>query len=184
MTSQPPPADQPGRAWRPSAPGPAPVAPTKTTVAGAVSHRGRKLFLLLVAIMALGGAIAAWLLYIRRFEEPFLLLIPITQYLDDRELPANGWGEQDSVLLRQHFSQSKKASNNAQERHKLQDLLKSLRDKKYEKYPAVIVYLCALGAHQGDQVFVLAGDAQRMNPDTWIPLSTVLDSLRHCPNSN
>ena len=55
--------------WRPHGAGPGVQAPG----AAAASARGKKAFLLAALMLALGGAAAAWLLYVRPMVAPYVL---------------------------------------------------------------------------------------------------------------
>src|SRR5687768_555885 len=54
---------------------------------------------LLLGVLALAGAIAAWLLHPKPFEPPTFLALWVDQYPDPR-LPVNRWAHKDREALR------------------------------------------------------------------------------------
>src|SRR5258708_2574469 len=128
MSQGQPSPDQPARACRPSSPDKPPVVKSTPTARRSGSNRHRKVFFLLATTLALCGAILAWLLLPKPFDDPLFLALPITEYRGPG-LPANATAEQDGVALRQHFPNSRKAFN-FQERHQLEAVLNGLRQEK------------------------------------------------------
>jgi hypothetical protein len=167
---------RPDRAWRVSPTNAAPAAKTAAGAQGAGARRW-KTFLLLVTILTLCGVVLAWVFLLRRFTEPYFLAIPITEYRG-AGLPRNTCAEKDCDLLKKHFANNHVAFN-FQERRQLEGLLHSLADEKYEKTP-VVVYLAAYAVYCAGEVYILPGDAQLKKPATWVPLVSVVKSLRQC----
>ena len=80
MSQGQPSPNRPARSWRPGSADAAPVAKSAAAPRPSGRSRGRQVFFLLATILTLCGAILAWVLLLRRFEEPLFLAIPITEY--------------------------------------------------------------------------------------------------------
>jgi hypothetical protein len=176
---QPSPA-QPGRAWRTSPPDTAPAAKSAPGVGRAGARRWKK-FVLLAAILALGGVILAWFFLLTRFTEPYFLAIPVTEYRG-AGLPSNAWAVKDCEVLMKHFANSRNGFN-FQERRQLEGLLHSLAEEKYEKSP-VVVYLSAHAVYCHGAVYILPANAVLDQRDTWLALADVVKALRQCKSSH
>jgi hypothetical protein len=128
-------------------------------------------------MLALVGALVAWVLFLRVFRSPVFLTIPIVEYTDPH-FPPNSLAEQDSDALLQCFEEGKrtKAFDNQQ-----RDLLeKKLAEIRSLPDPAVVVHLSALARSKDGELFVLPADADADDPSTWLPFRTVLQSLQQC----
>src|SRR5437762_3103720 len=90
------PADRPVQRWKPH-----------SAAGGARLQRGPVL-LLLAAVLALTGAIAAWLSYPQPFEPPYFLGLWVDQYEDER-LPPTRWADRDRSALTARWPRSNHA---------------------------------------------------------------------------
>jgi hypothetical protein len=144
-------------------------------VAGSPTGSRRKLLIgLLLGILALAGAVAAWLLYPRPFQPPTFLGIWIDQY--DRPVP---WAEADRRAVGAIWSESNNAFTSQDKRLFLQEL--EGLSKQPEGHPLVLF----LAAHvrrrpQGDAGLLMAHSSPD-RPDTWVPLEEVFQKLKACP---
>jgi hypothetical protein len=153
------------RTWRPASPTP-----------GTAGKSARMLRLLLVAmaLLALGGALIGWLLYLRPFHEAHFLPLCLNEY--GEEFPVRSWARQDADLLRS-LGWEERNTFTTQKR----DLLVSeLRDFTRAKCPGpLVVYLSAyaLAAPRGE-LCILPVDARLEQPSSWLPLREVFEHLR------
>jgi hypothetical protein len=146
--------------------------------AASSSARHRKALILLAVILALTGAIAAWLFYPRGLPVTAFVTIPIREYSDYR-YPINPFALQDSNLLVARFPKDlAHHAYTSQDRGSLLGELNALRGRSDR---ALVLHLRAHALRQGNTVYVLPADADPGNADTWLALDRVLESLRQCP---
>src|SRR5262245_20255420 len=137
----------------------------------------RKLYVALGLLLALLGATAAWLLYLRPLPPAAFLGGWIDQYRDAR-LPANAWAAQDC----QPFEKLPWRHTNVFPNQELRLLTKVLGDlSKGDDLPVVVLLSAHAAADSRGQVCLLPGDARPDNEKTWLPLADVLAYLRACP---
>jgi hypothetical protein len=155
------------RAWRPA--GGAPDS-------GRGARRGRALALA-AAVLALTGALAAWLLYHQPFPRPHFLPLCLDEYGDG--FPVRRWVRQDGDALRGLRWRESNAFT-SQQREQLRSELRNLAGLK----PAdpVVVYLSAYVLPRADGVCVLPVDARPDNPAGWVRLRDAFDHLLACPS--
>jgi hypothetical protein len=139
--------------------------------------RQRKILAILAALLALGGALAAWVLYPRGLPRPHFVAIVIDQYRDPH-LPARPWANRDRAALRTLGWQEQNAFT-SQEGGLLLQLLRDLGGNQPVDHP-LVVYLSAYAVADEGGVFLLPADARLDNPKTWLPLGDVLAPLRNC----
>jgi hypothetical protein len=168
---QPPAPNLPAPRWRGSGPaGPAGRRPGDPS-------RGRKLFLRLLLLAALVGAVTALLaLFIHPMREPYFTGLPVREY-DARLWPPNPLAVQDNKALLRHFEDPRDAYTS--QTH--DQILKELDNLRTRQGSPVVVYLTALAVATEDGVYVLPGDARPDDRDRWLPLREVLQRLRACP---
>src|SRR5262245_45819868 len=82
---------QPAPRWRPGAGGAA--------AADRAAARRRKIVWVVGALLAVAGALAAWLCYPRPFRRPYFLGLWIDQY-EQKGLPPRLWARPDRAALR------------------------------------------------------------------------------------
>jgi hypothetical protein len=172
-----PPLGQRSKGWRANSPN---AQAGRSPGAGPGVHspdRRLKIFFLLVAMLALAGVLLAWPLFLRPARPPFFLTIPITEY-SELTLPANSLAEQDSDALLRHFPDRAAKVFYCQERHLL---MKELDDLPNRGDSAVVVHLRAHAVSKDGDVFLLPGNADLGDPNTWLSLRDVLRSIRKCP---
>jgi hypothetical protein len=147
-------------------------SPDGSTSAKTASY-GTRAFRLLIVMMALAGAIAAWLFLFRGFEPPIFLTIPVTQYPVD--WPTNPLANRDSDLLLEHFrgDTNKQKTYASQTRSKMEQELRDLRNLPGKN--GQVVHLCANARAREGKVYLLPADANPDTPSTWIALADVLD---------
>jgi hypothetical protein len=139
--------------------------------------RGLRLFLTLAALLAVAGAVVGFLLYLRASPNPVFIGLWITEYKDP-DIPPSPYGEQDRAALRAFPWQGNDAFNSQEKERVVREL-----DRLREKPPAtaVAVYLSGYVVAGGDgRPCLLPGNARLDDEGSWLPMSTVLDSLRAC----
>jgi hypothetical protein len=128
-------------------------------------------------VLALTGALAAWLCYPQPFQAPRFLPLCVGEY--GEELPVRGWVRQDGELLRGLGWQEKNAFT-SQKRDLLLAELRALANLSPQGPVVVYVSAYALADPRGE-LCLLPVDARLDRPDTWLPLREVFDLLRACP---
>jgi len=142
------------------------------------SARRKKALVLVALILALTGAIAAWVFYTKDLPATAFVTMPIREY-SIRQFPANAYAVQDSDLLLRHFPEGLRQKDyTSQTRAWLLNELNALETRKEE---ALVVHLRAHGLRDDQGVYVLPGDADPVNPASWVPLAEVLEKMRKCP---
>jgi hypothetical protein len=166
-----PPVSRPNRTWHAGTAKPTAVVQTP------MGRRRRKIFIVLAAMLALVGAIAAWLLFLRPFTEPEFLTIAITNYRD-RAYPVNAFAEEDSEALRKHFQQGAHARDQ-QEHDKLKTELEKLQAVTAK---AKVVHLCGFARVYQEKLYLLPADASFAEASRdWLAMEEVLKALEKCP---
>ena len=165
---------------KPSEPGPRPWrrggAPQErlSQPSWSLSARQRQLYWIIAGLCAVGGAILAWVLVFRAFDEPFFLSVTVTAY-DDPGLPPVAWAAQDGSLLLTHFSEARRRNLfNCQQAHELRE---ALRDIQKINAPAIVVHLRAHALARDGGVFLLPGDANLEERHKWVGIDEVLQML-------
>jgi hypothetical protein len=144
---------------------------------GTSGKRG-KVVAVLAAVLALTGAIAAWLLYPSPFHRPHFVAMWIDQY-SDRAVPAHRWASQDRAALRS-LSWQEQNTFTSQERGLLVQELHHLKSRTPQD--AVVIALSAFAATTPEgELCVLPGDARLDQPSTWLSLREVLALIQACP---
>jgi hypothetical protein len=142
--------------------------------------RGARRTVAFIAFLAVAGAVAGVLTYIRGADPPQLVTIPISEYADPA-WPPNPFAEEDCDALQAAFPDAagQEKAYTSQELHLLRTKLEGL--KKVKSSQPVVVHLTALGMTRGPTVYVVPGDAKPDDPDTWLPVDAVLDAVAGCP---
>jgi hypothetical protein len=155
--------------------------PGAATAGRPAPGKRRKVLILSAVVLALAGAIAAWLLYPRAFQQPYFLALLLDQH-DDRRLPANAWADADRTALRQVWTDGNSAFT-SQTRPLLLGELDRLKDRSGDQ--PVVIYLsgCALPDAKGN-VCLLVSESDPTRPDTWVPLAEVFARLKKCEAKN
>ncbi|MFL5246139.1 MAG: caspase domain-containing protein [Gemmataceae bacterium] len=142
------------------------------------TSRRTQIILLTVVLLALIGMIAGWILWPTPFRAPYFLSIPMTEYTA-KQFPVLAFTEQDSDVLLRHFpEENRKQAFQSQQRDLLVRELSALKARKEE---AVIVHFRGHALERGKDVYLIPGDAQPDQPETWLPLDELLDALDRCP---
>jgi hypothetical protein len=151
------------------------LAPPPDTRSG--SSRRLRVFVLAAGVLALTGALLAWLCYPEPYHPPHFLPLCLGEY--GEEWPVRGWVRQDGELLRGLGWQEKSAFT-SQKRDLLLAELRTFTGRKSSG--PVVVYLSAyvLPDPHGE-LCLLPVDARLDRPDTWLPLRDVFGLLRSCP---
>jgi hypothetical protein len=158
--------------WRSAAPTPAGRRKPTSNL------RRQKAFALGAIILALIGAIAAWVFFVRPLDPPYFLTIPVSEYTA-ADLPINSFAEQDSDALLKHFADhgvGKKAFE-SQVRRRLVEEFDTLRNRSDAP---VVVHLRAHALWREGKVQILPGDADLDDPSTWLSLDEVLQAIGRC----
>jgi hypothetical protein len=151
---------------------------------GARSHQ-RTALLVAGVMLALAGALAGLLFYLREAPRPSFVAIVIDQYratdrYGDLRFPVSAWSAQDRAALGMLGWQGYGAFN-SQSRGLLVQELTHLGQGRPAGQPLVI-YLCAYAAVREDGVLcLLPADAQLDDGATWLPLREVFALLKQCP---
>jgi hypothetical protein len=161
-------AASPKRRWRDQSAGQAGTAPAR---------RRRAVVVVLGVMLALAGAAAALVLFLRPVQAPRFLSVPIVEYTEPR-LPPNPLAEQDSDALVAHFpGEAGKKAFESQQRDRL---LKELDGLKGAKESAVVVHLRAHAVSRGGKVHLLPANAKLDDPATWLSLDEIIRRVRQC----
>jgi hypothetical protein len=138
----------------------------------------RKVLALAGTVLALAGAIAGVIYWLRPVPPPYFLAAWIDQYPDPR-VPVNPWAAQDrQALLDVGWHDENAFTNQSQDR-----LVGKLHALQGRADTPVVVYLSAFALTGEDgRVSLLPNDARLDGPSTWLPLRNVLDFLRACPS--
>jgi hypothetical protein len=145
----------------------------------APARKRRTIFKLLATMLALAGIFLAILFAIRRTPKPDFVAITADEY-KDLHIPVNAWSEQDREALVRggYFDGAVTSTATSQELREIRAELDNLKTKK----KALVLYLCAhVLCDDKGTLCLLPGDADIDNPETWLPLSKILQSLRECP---
>jgi hypothetical protein len=143
----------------------------------AETTRRNQILIVLAVLLALAGALAAWLLYPKGAPDPSFVALVIDQY-DDLRIPPNPWAARDRVALRDLEWKGRDAFTK-QHRDLLVQELRDLGKGLPEDQP-LVVYLCAYAVATEDGVALLPGDARLDDPTSWLPVKTVLQHVRAC----
>lgn len=166
-----PPRGVVGRGWRESA---APAAGGAAPASG----RGKKLVGLLAVLLALAGAVAALLFYVRNLAAPDVLSLAIREYQSPL-LPPNALALQDSLVLEKRFAAGKVDRPYNVQRG--DDILLALKELRKKTSAPVVVHISALARWSDGKVFLLGGDADPDRAASWVPLEDILQRIRDCP---
>jgi hypothetical protein len=161
------PAKDYSRTWRPAA-----QLPQRSSK----SARRLRIVLAAAALLAVSGALIAWLLILRPFHPAYFLPLCIGEY--GEELPVRGWVRQDSDALR---SLGWKESNafTSQERELLLGELRKSAGRTFDG--PLVMYLSAYAlADAKGELCILPVDARLHARSTWLPLRDVFHLLRDC----
>jgi hypothetical protein len=160
-------------AWKQAQTGPAPGSP---------AAKRKQIFILLFCLLALGGAVAAWIYLIEPPHNPYFLPLCVTEY-KDRHIPANAQADQDreTLLAGNYFPQKAANAFASQEKRLLIQELEGLRQRKPNDATTVYVSSHVICDGSGT-LFILPGDASIDDPNTWIRFHDVLEGLKACPS--
>lgn len=161
----------PSKKWQVADRGPQPAASGGT--------RAKRAFGLLVAILVLTGAVAAWLFLLGPAQRPDLDTFAITEYTDPH-VPVEALARKDSEALLTLAFRHQENPFDCQERAlflaKLHDL------GKQPKQQTLVVHVAARALANQNGVFILPADASVDDQHSWIPVSDVLDAVAAgCP---
>jgi hypothetical protein len=126
-------------------------------------------------ILGLVGIIIALVMLLQPVPPAAFESFPVTQYKDPH-FPSNPLAAEDSKALLERFGQTFEGSA-TQEYGLLSNHLASLK-KRADK--VLVLYLNLLAQGDGQEVYLLPGDANPDNPEMRLPLSTVLKDLKVC----
>lgn len=140
----------------------------------------RRLMGLLLAAMAVMGAMAGMAIWIQPPPEPYSLPIWVAEYRTNA-LPTNIAGIRDRQAIRAASGVAPLGAQtlSSQQRYSLMEQLASLIERSPND--DVIVYVCAYAALGPQGICILPADADLDDPQTWLPLRTVLTNLARCP---
>ena len=140
------------------------------------NSRGRQLFWLVAALLALVSATVGLLLYLAGTALPEFLPLAVREYTSP-VLANNAWALEDSKMLAARLGDQGVAysvQDSVRILHALDDL------RKHDSKP-VVVYLSALGRCKNGKVYLLGDDADPDRDDTWVPLADVVQRIAACP---
>jgi hypothetical protein len=140
--------------------------------------RGKKIFALLAVMVALGGALVGFLLYVRLFHAPVFVSLPVTEYGDRRFRP-NAFAQQDARALLKRFDG--KGNDLAYDSQQGDLLKKKLGELSSRTESALVLHVSSLAVCREGKVYLLPADADPDHSETWLPLDAVLQAVRDCP---
>src|SRR5262245_36341054 len=141
---------------------------------------GKQKFLLLFGMLGLVGMIVGLITLIRPTPKPLYLGIAVTEY-SNPNWPPNPWGQQDSKAIESLPWDEGKQAFQAQERQKIIQELNALADRtaqSADKGRPIVVHFTSLAVVWDGKVYLLPGNAQPAEPNSWLPLEEVLAALR------
>lgn len=141
--------------------------------------RGTRLFIAASFFLAIAGAIIAFFLYMRRPDAARIVTIPISQY-SDPPWTVNPWAEEDSDALQAVLSATESSRDKAfgaQETGRLEARFRKLSESDDSK--PIIVHLSALALVDNGAVYVLPANAEPGRKQDWLPVESILNSIRN-----
>lgn len=141
--------------------------------------RLRTILILLAVILALAGAVVAWVLYPRGVPRPNFTAIAIDQYTDPR-IPPNQWTAQDREALRGRGWPESNAFTSQQKDRLVAELRNLGRNQPADQPLVIYLRAYALPTGKGD-LAVLPGDANLDDETSWLPLQDVMGFVKDCP---
>ncbi len=141
--------------------------------------RLRAILILLAVILALAGAVVAWVLYPRGVPRPNFTAIAIDQYTDPR-IPPNQWTAQDREALRGRGWPESNAFTSQQKDRLVAELRNLGRNQPADQPLVIYLRAYALPTGKGD-LAVLPGDANLDDETSWLPLQDVMGFVKDCP---
>ncbi len=144
------------------------------------SEASRHLWVILVAaaLLAVIGALIAWLCIPDPFPTPDLVALAVGEY--DEEFPVRPWVRQDAEALCD-LPWGEHNNFTSQKRDLLWDEVEALRHRRPIKTP-VVVYLSAyVRPNSEGELCVLPADARLDRPGSWLRLGNLLKDLCQCP---
>ncbi len=178
------PADGSPPAGRPSPPrrtGPRPWQGGRyhSTARRGPGGRLRAILILLAVMLALAGAVVAWVLYPGSVPRPYFTALAIDQYTDPR-IPPNQWTAQDREALRGRGWPESNAFTSQQKDRLVAELRNLGRNQPADQPLVIYLRAYALPTDKGE-LAVLPGDANLDDETSWLPLRDVLGFVRDCP---
>lgn len=142
------------------------------------SKRPVGLFLLVGLLLTLVSFAIVWILLLRPpAASPYFVTITIGDY-NSRHYAGLPFAAHDSELLLRHFPADAKKQAVTKSKKLLREQLKTL--DSLAKQP-LIVHLAALALVREGNVFVLPGDADPDDEETWLDVREVLDAVKDSP---
>jgi hypothetical protein len=158
------PANAYSRTWRPT---------PQLAQRSSKSARRLRLALVVAAVLAVSGALIAWLLIPRPFHRAYFLPLCIGEYGED--WPVRSWVRQDGDALRSLGWKERNAFT-SQERALLLGELRKAAGSTFDG--PLVVYLSAYAlVDSKGKLCILPVDAHLDRPETWLPLSEVFRLL-------
>ena len=130
-------------------------------------------------MLALAGAVVAWVLYPGSVPRPYFTALAIDQYTDPR-IPPNQWTAQDRESLRGRGWPESNAFTSQQKDRLVAELRNLGRNQPADQPLVIYLRAYALPTDKGE-LAVLPGDANLDDETSWLPLRDVLGFVRDCP---
>ncbi|GEM_PF-3255190 len=143
------------------------------------SQRRSQMVLLLLAATIV-GILAAMFMWLQAPPHPVTLPIWVTEYRTSA-LPTNmaAIGDRAAFRIASGLSPLGAPMLASQQRHALMEQAATLIERS--PHEDVIVYVCAYAAPGPQGLCLLPADADLDDPQTWLPLKAILNSLAVCP---
>jgi hypothetical protein len=149
---------------------------------GGVVHKktskGRRVFTLTAVMLALAGAIAAWVFLIRPQHQAYFVPAAFSEY-QRPQLPVNGYADQDRRALSGFFKAV--STYTVQEGDLLRTEIGNLRRRSPDEPVIVYVSGYVLADRKGD-LYLLPANAAIDEHDQWYPFREFLQDLKGCPS--
>jgi hypothetical protein len=171
----------PPRGWRGAQTGGAPASgasyqPAKST------GRGKQIFGVLAVMVALAGAVAGIVYWLRPAPRPYFVPLFIPEYTQ-KQVPVNFQAETDRRALEEGNYFEHQSTFGSQERDSFMGQLAGLKSRPSSD--AVVLYVCAFArASEKGEVLLLPGNFNPDDSQTAVRLREALERLRDCPSKN
>src|SRR5437763_4082341 len=171
----------PPRGWRGAQASGTPAS-SASYQAGKSTGRGKQIFGVLAVMVALAGAAAGIVYWLRPAPRPYFVPLFIPEYTP-KQIPINSQAEADRRALEEGNYFEHKSTFGSQEKDSFMSQLAGLKSRPSSD--AVVLYVCAFArASDKGEVLLLPGNFNPDDSQTAVKLREALEMLRDCPAKN